>query len=207
MSDTGLCNGAYFWAILYPENMIPDWEVEISKLLQLPFCYIIHDKDLRKEKEEERKKHIHLIIAFHNTTTINHAFNVINKLSASGKQAIPNNRIEVCIDIAWCYKYLIHDTEDCRKKRKHLYNKTERIEGNGFDIGLFEQVSLRQKHEMLEEIDDLVLREGISNYADLKIRIKECFEFPYWEVFHSYSSHFHRLTNGVYQKLMKYHNS
>ena len=36
----------YWWGILYPENMIENWKDEIEDVLQLPFCYCVHDKDI-----------------------------------------------------------------------------------------------------------------------------------------------------------------
>ena len=36
----------YWWGILYPENMIENWKDQIEDVLQLPFCYCVHDKDL-----------------------------------------------------------------------------------------------------------------------------------------------------------------
>ena len=32
-----------FWVVLYPENMIDDWQDKIYRLLQVPFEYIIHE--------------------------------------------------------------------------------------------------------------------------------------------------------------------
>ena len=58
------CKGRYWTVIIYPENLVDNWKLEIPRILQVPFCYIVHDKDLRKEKEEERKVHIHLLIAY-----------------------------------------------------------------------------------------------------------------------------------------------
>ncbi len=49
------------------------------------------------------------------------------------------------------YEYLIHNTESCEKKNKHD-TQEERITGNGFDIGFYEQVSASEKQEMLKEI-------------------------------------------------------
>ena len=38
--------GKYWWAIMYPENMVDNWENNISEIIQKPFAYCIHDKDL-----------------------------------------------------------------------------------------------------------------------------------------------------------------
>lgn len=104
----------YWVGVLYNENMLENWQTEIGDILQLPFCYCIHDRDKLADESEDRKTHIHLIIAFNNTTTYNHAFNIFNMLSAEGKNAL--NKIESVVSIRSMYDYLIHDTETCRKK-------------------------------------------------------------------------------------------
>lgn len=35
----------YWVGVLYPENMIMDWEVSIGDILQLPFAYCLHNAD------------------------------------------------------------------------------------------------------------------------------------------------------------------
>ena len=54
------------------------------------------------------------------------------------------------------YNYLIHDTEDSRKKHKHQYDKSERITGNNFDIGSYEQLSVDEKNSILVELEKLI---------------------------------------------------
>lgn len=207
MARDRFTDGKIFTAVCYPENMVDNWEVEIYHLIQHPFAYCIHDKDLCREQKEERKKHLHLIVVFNNTTTLNHAFNVINKLSKEGHCCIPNNRIERVEDIVYMYNYLIHNTEDCRKKHKHLYDKTERILGNNFDIGLLEQVSLAEKKRLVSELSHFIIEQGICNYTDFYISATEKFfdsdDLGIIEsVISSYSSHFERLTRGNWQKLV-----
>ena len=46
----------YWLAVLYPENMRPDWKNEIGDLLGYPYAYCIHDKDKTKDGEA-RKTH------------------------------------------------------------------------------------------------------------------------------------------------------
>ena len=121
----------YWLAVLYPENMRPDWKNEIGDLLGYPYAYCIHDKDKTKDGEA-RKTHVHMILALSNTTTENHAMNIFSKLNADGKRAL--NAIKPAVNIAHAYAYLIHDTETSRKVGKHLYAKSERITGNNFDI-------------------------------------------------------------------------
>lgn len=82
--------GRYWWAVLYPENMVEDWEKNIDDILQIPYEYCIHDKDIVNDPDEQRKVHVHIILAFANSTTYKHAFNTFDRLSACGKKALNN---------------------------------------------------------------------------------------------------------------------
>ena len=86
----------YWTAVLYPENMISTWEQDIGDIVQVPYTYCIHDADLT-ESEERRKKHVHIILAFPNTTTYKHALSVFQKLSIAGFRAL--NTCEPVINI------------------------------------------------------------------------------------------------------------
>ena len=80
MSLTG--KNRYWWAVLYPENMRPDWETMIGDILQVPYCYCKHTTDT-DQKSEHRKDHIHLIIAFNNT-------NIHDALTGINSNPIPS---------------------------------------------------------------------------------------------------------------------
>ena len=60
----------YWTCILYPESMVDDWQDKICDILQVPFAYCIHDKD-KDGHDGDRKIHVHVEIAFPNTTTKN----------------------------------------------------------------------------------------------------------------------------------------
>lgn len=189
----------YWVAVLYPENMLPDWEEKIGDLIQVPYAYCIHNRD-RDKKSEHRKDHVHLIIVFNNTTPKTHAMNVFDRLSAPGKRAL--NTCEQVINIRHMYDYLIHDTETCKKQDKELYDPSERIEGNGFDIGLYEQIGEREKLEIYIELSQLIIDKRFSNYADFCSYVFLNFkEVHYIEILKSNSAHFERLTKGVYQSI------
>lgn len=188
-----------WWAVLYNENMREDWEDEISNLVQLPFAYCVHDKGLEIEKDERRKVHTHLILVWPSTTTYKHAMEVFSALNAPGKTSF--NTIEPVYNARGCYDYLIHDTEDCRKKGKYLFDKEERVTGNLYDIGNYEQVSLVEKNIAFDKLTDMVLKMGITNYADFVLAAMD--NFPdqadlMRDVIRSYSGHFERLVRGVY---------
>ena len=147
----GKINKARYWvAICYPENMLENWEDEISDLIELPYCYCIHDKDhlaeyrpkRKKDDERQRKLHVHIIIAFPNTTTKAHAEDVFDLLSAEGRKCSPG--AEAVVNIRNKYDYLIHNTRKAKEQKKYLYPENERIEGNNFDIGAYEQLTTKE---------------------------------------------------------------
>lgn len=188
----------YWVGVLYNENMVENWVNEIGDILQLPYCYCIHDKDVCSDSSE-RKVHTHIIIVFNNTTTYNHAFSVFSKLNKNGYIAV--NKIEQIINIRSMYDYLIHNTETCKRKNKYLYDLSERISGNNFDIGNFEQLSTTDRNNIVKELCDYIVNENICNFADFYILcINEFKDSSYFEILRTYSGLFERLTRANYQK-------
>lgn len=185
----------YWVGVLYPENMIEDWEDVIAEKVQLPFAYCVHNRDVDSEKEK-RKEHVHLMIVFRNTTTYNHAMSVYQTLSAEGKSC--TNKIERVFSVRGKYNYLIHDTDECRKKKKVLYDKSERIEGNGFDIGLYEQVSVDEQEEMIDNMSDDIMECGLTNFYEAFAYVKSNYDKEYVRLFRKHSGFFERLTRGLY---------
>lgn len=190
---------ARFWTgVLYPENMREDWEIAIGDIVQYPYAYCKHTQD-KDSKSEHRKDHVHLILAFPNTTTYKHAMTVFSLLSAEGKKAL--NKVEAVIGIRNVYDYLIHDTETCKKQGKELYDPSDRITGNNFDIGAYEQLGAADKHQMFLELSNAIRDHGFTNYMDFYEFVADTYEdINYFEVFRTYSSHFERLTRGNYQR-------
>lgn len=192
---------ARYWnAVLYPENMIPDWQDKIYDLLQLPFAYCIHNLD-KDSKSEHRKDHVHMILVFPNTTTYNYAFKTFDKLSLPNRPAL--NKIEACSSIRGSYDYLIHDTEGCRKSGKYLYPKEARITGNNFDIGCYEQLSSERIKEMRSELSKWIIDNQFVNYMHFYTSVLSDFPEEYESVACSYSAHFERLCKGNYLAYVK----
>lgn len=193
-------SGKYFWAIMYPENMVENWQDRICEIIQKPFAYCIHDKDLeREERKEERKIHVHIIIAWNNNTTQNSATKLFQKLNAPGKQAIAfGGVIEKCDDISWCYNYLLHDSEDARKKKKYQYDKKERITGNNFDIGSYVQITTHDKITMTKELCDVILENNVINYVEFYKIVVSNFDDSYFEILTSNTTLFRELIKGNY---------
>lgn len=191
-------NDRYWMVSMYTENMLPTWKDDIDELLRRPYSYCVHDKD-KDEFGKLRKEHVHIILAYPNTTTYKHAYNLFNRLTVPGKISI--HQIEACINVRNCDNYLIHDTDDCRKKGKFQYSIDERIRGNDYDIGAYEQVSIQEQNEIVVEISNLICVEQIQNYADLFEYLLANFDdWKYFNCLRSHSSHFNRLCDGVYRR-------
>lgn len=187
--------GRVFTGTLYPENMISDWQSQISNIIQLPCVYIIHNKDINNDFLG-RKIHVHLMVVWRNNTTSKAACSLFNKLSDEGKKCCPF--VEKVISVRHVYDYFIHDTEDARKKGKFLYNPSERIEVNNFDIGLFEQLSVEEKESILEELEVLALKPEFMNFKRLTLYVINNYDREYKRVLRNYSGYLERITKGNY---------
>lgn len=186
----------YWWSILYPENMSENWQEDISDIIQLPFAYCIHDKDLLNDGDETRKVHVHLMIMFPNTTTYKHALSVFQEL---GEKSC--NTCKQIISPRRAYNYLIHDTDECRKKGKYQYPSDERIEGNNFDIGSYEQIGLEEKEAIRRTLSKFLLHKGFTNYADFYKYVDTYFEDSVYErIVVTYQGHFDKLCKGMYHQ-------
>ena len=195
----GEINKAKYWVgVLYPENMLSDWEDRIGDLLEIPYSYCIHDKDLEKDGHE-RKVHVHIIIVFPNTTTKKHAMSVFNLLALPCRDALSD--CKAIINIRSQYEYLIHNTETSRKQGKYLYDVSLRKSGNNFDIGAYEQLGVAERNDMCKELCDCVISEGFTNFGDFYMYVVTNFDSSYFEILKGYSGLFERLTKSNYQKL------
>ena len=178
----------YWCGILYPENMISDWRDQISRILENPICYCVHDKDTTSDHVEDRKEHIHVMNCYNGPTTAKKVLKDFEKLSLPGKSCI--STVEDIVNVKRMYDYLIHDTDDCRKKGKHLYDKSERIELNNFDIGAFEQLSVQEKNDMSLELTQYIIVHEITNYFDFMYLVLSEFDTRYYEVAKANSSYY-----------------
>lgn len=183
----------YWVGVCYPENMIEGWENEISEKLQLPFAYCIHNKCCTTEKEE-RKVHVHIMICFPNTTTKKTALSLLNKLSLHNMVCCPS--CEQVHNVRFMYNYLIHNTEDSKKKGKYQYDPSERITGNGFDIGCYEQVSTQDKLNMAFELSELIVSEGFEDFLCFYKFVVSNYDFAYFEILKSNSGFYTNLCKG-----------
>lgn len=184
----------YWWAVLWTENLEPGWEDKIADEVQVPFAYAVHDMDT-DSKSEHRKDHMHLILAFSNTTTYSHALNVFKLL---GEKAV--NTCKAIIDIRQAYDYLIHDTDNCKKQGKYLYPVEHRVLGNGFDIGFYEQLGEEEKLEIFYELLDFVDAGGFTDMKECYRAFRKEFEgIQYLKIYQSHNAAIERHVKGNYQ--------
>ena len=181
--------------ICYPENMRDDWQDEIDDILQVPFAYAVHDID-HDQKSKQRKTHAHVIVVWGGNTTRKAIINVLNRLSADGKKCCSS--AEPINNIRHAYDYLIHDTASCRKKGKELYPVEARIEGNNFDIGQLEQLSTKDKQDMLFELVGFIMCERFETINDFTAAALREFPEQYREIIVGYNSILERYCRGNY---------
>lgn len=198
MADT---KARYWVAVMYPENMIDDWQDVIAEKLQRPFAYCIHNKCVDSEGNH-RKDHVHIMLVYGAPTTYKNAMSVFKVLEKPGCVAL--NKCERVIGVRYMYNYLIHDTEESRKKKKHRYPSSERIEGNGFDIGCYEQISMHDKATIKKSIRAVIAEQNIFNFYDLDEYVASQMSDEAYDVFTSNQGYFANLVRGYYNKVRLY---
>lgn len=204
-NNNSITTKARYWvSVGWMENMLPDWQEKIATILQLPFSYVIHDKDV-DAKGQPRPVHVHIIIAFNSPTTYKNAVSVFKSLEAPGKIAF-NTAFKVN-HIRNMYEYIIHNTDDAKHKHKHLYDASERICGNGFDIGNYEQISQADKDRMLDELEDVIFERGFITYGQYFMYVKHHMSAEHRKILRSYSSHLERLVRSNYIEMERVRNS
>ena len=194
-------NRARYWTgILWTENLPSNWEDTIADTVQLPFAYCKHYKDL-DTKNESRKDHVHVILAWPSPTTYKNALAVFQSIGGdNGAKAC--NTCQVINNMRHVYDYLIHDTDSARKAGKHLYSPLERVCGNNFDIGTYEQVSQADKDAKLFEMRREIIKRGISNFADFDDLFDELWfdDSVAFEVYKTHSAVLERSIRGQWQR-------
>ena len=141
---------------------------------------------------------MHLIVAFPNTTTYKHALNVMDLLSAEGKKAI--NKCEAVVGIRNVYDYLIHDTEDCRKKGKEQYDPSSVSRATTSTLVRMSSLARLRRTKCSWRWAKLS-EHGFTNYMDFYEYVVDTYDdMNYIEVMRAYSFHFERLTRGNHHK-------
>lgn len=188
----------YWVGICWVSSMIDNWKDKLEDIVELPFCYCLHDKDKAEDFEDHagdpRHEHIHLILCWPNTTTYKNALRAFNDLSKPGKQCC--NKCERIKSMRKKYEYLIHNTKKAKEQGKHQYDPSERIEGNNFDIGLFEQHSQEEKSIIRKELALFIVDNRLQSYTRFYMAVLAMKDDFKEEVASSYVSFFSGLCRG-----------
>lgn len=188
---------ARFWQhILYPENMVDDWRDRIADDIQVPFAYCVHDKDASGH-DGDRKKHVHLITAWTSgSQTMRRAWETVEVLAKDGRVCSLQPR--PCAVIERAYAYLIHDTESAKKAGKHLYDVSERVTGNTFDIDRYIVLDTDAKLAMGKELTQFVENRKYKDFASAYYGIMTHFDDRYYEILKANNAFIDRLCRGNY---------
>lgn len=180
--------------------MNPSWRSDVYRVLEgVPFAYCIHDKDIDSETKD-RKVHVHFLVVLPANTTDKYITKVFNEgLSLPGKTAFIQAR--PALTVRGAYDYLIHKTESAIVSGKYQYPEVDRVCGNNFDIGLFEQVSLEEKKSFRNELVFYIHEQNFTTFRSFMnlglLHYKDQQEL-FLEVVASYSGFFTNLIKGNY---------
>lgn len=191
-------------AILYPENMIENWENLIEEIIPLPMSYCIHDKDPHIDKitgEVTNKTHVHLIIVYSNTTTKSNIIKLCNKLSLPDKKCC--STAEEVINMQYAWDYLIHNTEKARKDNKYQYSSDKRHDLNNFDIHFLATDDEYEKNLKIMQLSDLILQKKLTNYVDFINIVLNDYDVSYFTIQKTNHSYFDTIIKGNYKKYVK----
>lgn len=194
-------------AILYPENMLPHWEYVIEDILQIPFCYCIHDKDDHfdiKTGEVISKTHVHIFLVYPNTTTRRNIIKLCNKLSSPNH--ICCSTAEEVVNSQRAYDYLIHNTDKARKDGKYQYSPDKRISCNNFDIHFVAQEDEYEKNLKTMQLTEVILQNKITNYVDFLNYVINTYDETYFRLQSTKHSYFDTIIKGNYKKHKKENN-
>lgn len=144
------------WAfVVYPDSLPDNWQ-DIILQTGLPMAFSpLHDKDI-DPTGLPKKPHYHVICYYENTTTYkNVKENVTDRLNGT----IPI-KLESMVGM---YRYHLHlDNPD-----KHQYDDRNRMFFNAFDVNKVDSLTYTEIGKILMELQTLIRREHILEYADL----------------------------------------
>lgn len=144
------------WAfVVYPESLPDNWQ-DIVLETGLPMAFSpLHDKDVNPTGEI-KKPHYHVICYYENTTTQkNVKENVTDRLNGT----IPI-KLESMVGM---YRYHLH----LDNQEKYQYDDRNRMFFNGFDVNKVDSLTYTEIGKILMELQTLIRREHILEYADL----------------------------------------
>lgn len=185
--------------IAYPDRMIDDWETVCSTVLQVPFCFIVHDHD-------QCKTHVHFMISWNNNVQLKYFLKFFNQMLArsgidpvTGKPFVAAVLIQDVKKPADAYQYLTHDTPKARSDGKFQYSKLDLHNCNGFDIHFVSQMDYKKKYLISKDISEYIIKYNVMDITDVLSFCNRKGE-DYYLYLESHSGFFDRLCGGVWKK-------
>lgn len=163
-----------YWGALSWKDSEPKEILDLAKKCGVECCCILHDKDFNElaspvdysgeilEQGQQKKDHRHWIFAFPNTTTFNHAKDII--------LSITNGTIPIALsNIKGAYAYLIHKHDP----EKYQYNKADILHFNGFSPENYFSMGAGEEDEATIAIENIIDRMGFDEYFTLVRYLRE----------------------------------
>ena len=208
----------YAEVVFYPKNMVSNWKFIIDDVLQIPFCYAIHDQDT-EEDGTPVEEHGHCCMVWNNTVSLDHFVKWFNQLSDPTKTfdkdivdkdtglvhtvSLPVKACSTAKPIVnWdrAFEYLIHNTEKAIQENKFQYPQSSRVCGNNFDIHHYRQLDEQIKLDILKEISDYIDKYNIMDFITLKRNFLDHQSQSYFQVAVTRSGYLDRLMAGNWKK-------
>lgn len=154
----------YFTGILYPEHLSDDYLLKLESL-GIPMAISpLHDKDKNKDGTY-KKAHYHFIYIANNPVTSNAVRNRIKRLfGANGASMVQI----INSSVKNTYLYLTHESKDAIAKKKHVYDASDIVTINAFDVDRYEAMTLENKRSYRSTLVEIIMEYRCMNIIDLK---------------------------------------
>ena len=145
------------WAgIMYQDSAPADWEHQL-RMLGVPFAVSpLHDSDIR-EDGTPKKAHWHVILYWPGGSTTYRTAAAIMRDVLHGTIPIP------LVSPRGYYRYFCH----LDNPKKAQYDPKDIINGNGFDIGNFLELTTQEENELCRKLVEIIEAQNITEYWDL----------------------------------------
>lgn len=212
--NKSITKARHFGFLLYPDSIPDNWVEQLSSLGVSIAVSPLHDMDEKTDKSKwtvhdvikdgkhYKKAHYHVIYIARNPVTME---SVRKKI----KRKLGNNSVahlEIIDTIKGAYEYLTHESKDAKAKNKYVYDKSDILHLNDFDIDRYITLDETQKKELKIELVRLVNTKGIVNFKELvafidlyKDDFKHVNQRDLIDVISSNSNFFRMVFDGNYQ--------
>lgn len=174
---------ARIWALLvYPESAPDGWRERLKQSGVQGFISPLHDKDVKEETEEEKKKHWHVGLVYSGPTSLAAVSEIAKQLNSPAPQRMQS--------VKGLYDYCSHKNNP----EKYQYDEAEIECFNGFDISKYvTSKSTGERLQLRRAINALIKKENICEYCELIERLEEIDDVDMLEVAMSSTIHFNTL--------------